>query len=530
MPTPDRQAVVCVLSHCVLICAASDVNPPLTASVSTEPFTNVAVGCSNMLHSPVVCSSSVLALRKEKSRDAARNRRGKENYEFYELAKMLPLPAAITSQLDKASIIRLTISYLKMRDFSGQGDPPWNTIMDCPPPNKSVKDDCLQCNLWFVWDLKIKAGSSVGWENSLEDSLRQGQLARRLQRRLSQPIVSRACVTAMPVSCGDAAGQSHARTRRAGAAHGRAGPTPETIGPRQVDCGTRTLRDRSWRAAPERRESDDGGADCRAGRAKTTRRQGRDREKTWAASRTAEPEESTWDIEAWRWRGQLPPRHPIPEERPVRVITLTGTPEATPSSPDTLRLRTDDCLQCNLWFVWDLKIKAGSSVGWENSLEDSLRQGQLARRLQRRLSQPIVSRACVTAMPVWDFQKKSISSGHRGVPATSGQSPSSGSQDPPSLNTGSCPGGDASPIGLFCGDKPACLVRGSGSKGQASFNEYSFSSPIEEDFAGGGMTLPHSSALGGVRRGDPGKVCDCYSRLWEDDAVRHVIAVQPSSF
>ncbi|KAF9813763.1 hypothetical protein SFRURICE_007918 [Spodoptera frugiperda] len=61
----------------------------------------------------------ILELRKEKSRDAARSRRGKENYEFYELAKMLPLPAAITSQLDKASIIRLTISYLKLRDFSG---------------------------------------------------------------------------------------------------------------------------------------------------------------------------------------------------------------------------------------------------------------------------------------------------------------------------------------------------------------------------------------------------------------------------
>lgn len=38
---------------------------------------------------------------------------------------MLPLPAAITSQLDKASIIRLTISYLKLRDFSGHGDPQW---------------------------------------------------------------------------------------------------------------------------------------------------------------------------------------------------------------------------------------------------------------------------------------------------------------------------------------------------------------------------------------------------------------------
>lgn len=80
---------------------------------------------------------SILELRKEKSRDAARSRRGKENFEFYELAKMLPLPAAITSQLDKASIIRLTISYLKLREFSGHGDPPWNR--DGPPPNKSGK-------------------------------------------------------------------------------------------------------------------------------------------------------------------------------------------------------------------------------------------------------------------------------------------------------------------------------------------------------------------------------------------------------
>ncbi|XP_063529884.1 protein trachealess isoform X3 [Cydia strobilella] len=76
----------------------------------------------------------ILELRKEKSRDAARSRRGKENYEFYELAKMLPLPAAITSQLDKASIIRLTISYLKLRDFSGHGDPPWSRD---PPPTRA---------------------------------------------------------------------------------------------------------------------------------------------------------------------------------------------------------------------------------------------------------------------------------------------------------------------------------------------------------------------------------------------------------
>ncbi|KAM5281764.1 single-minded homolog 2 [Ctenodactylus gundi] len=58
---------------------------------------------------------------KEKSKNAAKTRREKENGEFYELAKLLPLPAAITSQLDKASIIRLTTSYLKMRAVFPEG-------------------------------------------------------------------------------------------------------------------------------------------------------------------------------------------------------------------------------------------------------------------------------------------------------------------------------------------------------------------------------------------------------------------------
>ncbi|XP_033014664.1 neuronal PAS domain-containing protein 3-like [Lacerta agilis] len=85
---------------------------------------------------PVPC---LQALRKEKSRNAARSRRGKENFEFYELAKMLPLPGAITSQLDKASIVRLTISYLKMRDFANHGDPPWTLRAEGPsPPGKAA--------------------------------------------------------------------------------------------------------------------------------------------------------------------------------------------------------------------------------------------------------------------------------------------------------------------------------------------------------------------------------------------------------
>lgn len=59
---------------------------------------------------------------KEKSKNAARSRREKENAEFMELAKMLPLPSAITSQLDKASVIRLTTSYLKMRQVFPDGN------------------------------------------------------------------------------------------------------------------------------------------------------------------------------------------------------------------------------------------------------------------------------------------------------------------------------------------------------------------------------------------------------------------------
>nr|XP_026497502.1 protein trachealess isoform X6 [Vanessa tameamea] len=101
--------------------------------VQTSPDICRQQQASNQSH----LEPGILELRKEKSRDAARSRRGKENYEFYELAKMLPLPAAITSQLDKASIIRLTISYLKLRDFSGHGDPPWSR--DTPPTSKTLK-------------------------------------------------------------------------------------------------------------------------------------------------------------------------------------------------------------------------------------------------------------------------------------------------------------------------------------------------------------------------------------------------------
>ncbi|XP_070775960.1 hypoxia inducible factor 1 subunit alpha a isoform X1 [Enoplosus armatus] len=61
--------------------------------------------------------------RKEKSRDAARCRRGKESEVFYELAQELPLPHSVSSSLDKASIMRLTISYLRMRKLLSTDKP-----------------------------------------------------------------------------------------------------------------------------------------------------------------------------------------------------------------------------------------------------------------------------------------------------------------------------------------------------------------------------------------------------------------------
>ncbi|XP_054653610.1 hypoxia inducible factor 1 subunit alpha a [Dunckerocampus dactyliophorus] len=61
--------------------------------------------------------------RKEKSRDAARCRRGKESEVFYELAQQLPLSHSISSSLDKASIMRLTISYLRLRKMLSTDEP-----------------------------------------------------------------------------------------------------------------------------------------------------------------------------------------------------------------------------------------------------------------------------------------------------------------------------------------------------------------------------------------------------------------------
>ena len=69
--------------------------------------------------------------RKEKSRDAARCRRSKETEVFYELAHELPLPHSVSSHLDKASIMRLAISFLRTHKLLSSGE----AANPGPPPS-----------------------------------------------------------------------------------------------------------------------------------------------------------------------------------------------------------------------------------------------------------------------------------------------------------------------------------------------------------------------------------------------------------
>ncbi|XP_037011042.2 hypoxia-inducible factor 3-alpha isoform X3 [Artibeus jamaicensis] len=71
------------------------------------------------------CRSST-ELRKEKSRDAARSRRSQETEVLYQLAHTLPFARGVSAHLDKASIMRLTISYLRMHRLCAAGE--WNQV------------------------------------------------------------------------------------------------------------------------------------------------------------------------------------------------------------------------------------------------------------------------------------------------------------------------------------------------------------------------------------------------------------------
>lgn len=67
----------------------------------------------------------VAALRRASSREAARKRRRVEADMFADLSLLLPLQPSLRETLDKPSVIRLTLSYLRTHAlFSGTSPPP----------------------------------------------------------------------------------------------------------------------------------------------------------------------------------------------------------------------------------------------------------------------------------------------------------------------------------------------------------------------------------------------------------------------
>lgn len=63
----------------------------------------------------LACCRSSCEQRKLRSRDAARHRRSQETEVFYELANTLPLPRRVTKHLDKSGVMRVLLSFLRLR-------------------------------------------------------------------------------------------------------------------------------------------------------------------------------------------------------------------------------------------------------------------------------------------------------------------------------------------------------------------------------------------------------------------------------
>ncbi|XP_067946380.1 single-minded homolog 1-like [Watersipora subatra] len=107
-------------------------------------------------HQPYKLPHQHEEIMKEKPKNAAKCRREKENAEFQELARLLPLPTAITSQLDKASVIRLSTSYLRLRQVFPNGiGKEWGYKESCPTQDeqrdKELSPQLLQTLDGFIF-------------------------------------------------------------------------------------------------------------------------------------------------------------------------------------------------------------------------------------------------------------------------------------------------------------------------------------------------------------------------------------------
>ncbi|XP_053177174.1 hypoxia inducible factor 1 subunit alpha, like isoform X2 [Scomber japonicus] len=80
--------------------------------------------------------------RKLHSRDAARCRRSKETEVFYELAHTLPLPRRVSTHLDKAAIMRVALSFLRMRHLLKPGE---NQKEESEKEEEELHEDPMDC-------------------------------------------------------------------------------------------------------------------------------------------------------------------------------------------------------------------------------------------------------------------------------------------------------------------------------------------------------------------------------------------------
>ena len=63
----------------------------------------------------MIISSFLLNFSVKRHREAAKSRRDQETVELNSLAKLLPVPEETVEKLDKGTILRLVISYLKLK-------------------------------------------------------------------------------------------------------------------------------------------------------------------------------------------------------------------------------------------------------------------------------------------------------------------------------------------------------------------------------------------------------------------------------
>ncbi|XP_053177173.1 hypoxia inducible factor 1 subunit alpha, like isoform X1 [Scomber japonicus] len=90
----------------------------------------------------VVVKRSSSEQRKLHSRDAARCRRSKETEVFYELAHTLPLPRRVSTHLDKAAIMRVALSFLRMRHLLKPGE---NQKEESEKEEEELHEDPMDC-------------------------------------------------------------------------------------------------------------------------------------------------------------------------------------------------------------------------------------------------------------------------------------------------------------------------------------------------------------------------------------------------